>query len=415
MKARIFLLFSIHLISISFINAQITIGSDLKPNHGAILDLKQHEPTVDNTTATKGIGIPRVNLTTPSALSDISDAAGLEVEHTGLVVYNLNKCLNKVGKDNGIYVWSGTEWHALNNNIVRSADVYELSDTRAGVTETYNYRMFGTAGIWMTENMRATHYSNGDPISIHNGTRQFTTPTYAYPSSTVAGWNTPITSYDENPKQGLLYNWIAATMYSGGKSASDQGQNTGSTPSGNEVETDTSLGTQDYRNYYVVQGICPDGWHVPSDREWNDLEREIYQNADKYSTYTKAEVTDWNSSDSWLPAWESDDTNYRGSSILDKGHGLAMQHPCNLTNTNYSLGTSIISKEGGFSVLLTGNVNSGSASSYGSSSFMWSSSSGGSNIGYARQWGQGDQKVARNRTYRDSYYSVRCKKNDLNP
>lgn len=416
MKLRIFLLLFLIPISFSITQAQVTIGSEINPNAGAMLDLKQYAPGSDNTTATKGLGLPRVNLTTPNALSDIADAVGFEVEHTGLVVYSLNKCLNKTGRDNGVYVWTGSEWQALNAKIVRSSDVYELSDTRAGITETYTYSRFGDAGIWMTENMRATHYADGTIINLHDGGNQYATPAYAYPSSTIDGWNTPSTSYDQNPKQGLLYNWAAATNnYNTVKSRTNQGQNAGTSPSGNEVETDNNLAIQDYRNYYVVQGICPDGWHVPSDREWNELEKEIYENADKYSTYTNAEVVGWNSSDPWLATWESDDANWRGSNT-SVGHGFAMQHSCFLMNTSYSGGTSKLSEEGGFSILLTGSVNTSSMGAYGTSSFIWSSSGGSNdNIGYTRQWNRGQVKVSRDRTYRRNLHSVRCKKNDLNP
>lgn len=91
---------------------------------------------------------------------------------------------------------------------------------------------------WMRENLRTTHTSMGEPISD-----------YAYP-------NHPENNYGYNSDvsvavtYGLLYNWNA--MMNGGTSSN-------AVPSG-------------------VQGICPDGWHLPSDREWKNL--EIYAGMD---------------------------------------------------------------------------------------------------------------------------------------
>lgn len=95
------------------LKAQVTIGSGLEPNKGALLDLKEKEPTnpvVDNSTATKGLGMPRVKLTILTAITDISQAVGKEEEHTGLMVYNVNTAN---GIFPGLYVWDGTRWRSL--------------------------------------------------------------------------------------------------------------------------------------------------------------------------------------------------------------------------------------------------------------------------------------------------------------
>lgn len=76
--------------------------------------------------------------------------------------------------------------------------------------------------IWMAENLRTTRYADGTTIS----------GAYAYDNS------------DENADNyGKLYTWDAVM---GGSASSDQN------PSG-------------------VQGVCPNGWHVPSDAEWTQL------------------------------------------------------------------------------------------------------------------------------------------------
>jgi hypothetical protein len=112
--------------------AQVTIGSGIEPEGGVLLDLKQKIPSADNTTAIKGLLLPRVILsdlnrlypmyeTTPgsgvpnSDYDDATEKAGLDARHTGLTVYNLNKCFSGAsGKGGpGVYTWSGTEWQYL--------------------------------------------------------------------------------------------------------------------------------------------------------------------------------------------------------------------------------------------------------------------------------------------------------------
>ena len=76
--------------------------------------------------------------------------------------------------------------------------------------------------IWMAENLKTTHYSNGNTI----------TEVYVY-------------NNDENNVAiyGRLYTWAAAMS---GTASSN------TNPSG-------------------VQGVCPTGWHLPSDAEWTEL------------------------------------------------------------------------------------------------------------------------------------------------
>jgi uncharacterized protein (TIGR02145 family) len=75
--------------------------------------------------------------------------------------------------------------------------------------------------IWMGENLRSTHYSDGSPIAYFN-----------YDNDTA---NVPI--------YGRLYNWVAAM--NGEESSNANPSN--------------------------VQGIAPVGWHLPSKAEWQQL------------------------------------------------------------------------------------------------------------------------------------------------
>ena len=89
--------------------------------------------------------------------------------------------------------------------------------------------------VWMSENLRTTRYANGDPIPM--GVESSTDPCRYAPDG------------DESqvPVYGYLYNW-SAVMH--GETSSN------AVPSG-------------------VQGICPNGWHVPSDSEWTAMENSI--------------------------------------------------------------------------------------------------------------------------------------------
>jgi len=94
------------------------------------------------------------------------------------------------------------------------------------------YRTLEINGMrWMAENLRTTHYADGSPIARGEVTDKDTTVACYF-------------DYGNNPdsvrKYGLLYTWAAAVR--------DTGKTTAS-----------------------VQGVCPDGWHLPNDAEWTAM------------------------------------------------------------------------------------------------------------------------------------------------
>ncbi|MCR4872520.1 MAG: hypothetical protein K5885_03130 [Bacteroidales bacterium] len=93
---------------------------------------------------------------------------------------------------------------------------------------TYTTVQIG-AQCWMAENLRSTRYADGTPIAV--GTDTSSTTAYRY-----APGNNPVATY------GYLYNWTAVTR-----------------------------GVSSSASNPIVQGICPSGWHVPSDAEWTEL------------------------------------------------------------------------------------------------------------------------------------------------
>ena len=108
------------------------------------------------------------------------------------------------------------------------AAFYE-QDCDCGVVYDFDGNIYQTVVIgnqcWMKENLRTTHYSDGTEIAAAT-----------------------IYDYEGDPQNtvvyGKLYTWAGAMNGELSSSAN---------PSG-------------------VQGVCPDGWHLPSDSEWMELE-----------------------------------------------------------------------------------------------------------------------------------------------
>ena len=146
---------------------------------------------------------------------------------------------------------------------------------------------------WMRENLRTTRYADGTPIEHGNGG-----------SDTTAFWYYPMGDAANKPNYGLLYNWPAVVRGVMGSAAN---------PSG-------------------VQGICPDGWHVPSDAEWTQLTDYVstqseYVCGGNYINIAKAMVSTmgWDLSSLGNPCLAGNDTpatnNTTGFGALPAGYG----------------------------------------------------------------------------------------------
>jgi uncharacterized protein (TIGR02145 family) len=157
--------------------------------------------------------------------------------------------------------------------------------------------------IWMAENLKTTRYSNGtalvDGTGITNISGDYTTKYWFV--------------YADNPANknlyGLLYTWAAVMN---GASSSD------ANPSG-------------------VQGVCPAGWHVPSDEEWKQLEiylgmsasevdNEGWRGTDEGGKLKEIGTTFWSSPNTGA-------TNKSGFTALAGGHRTN-------ANTFVNMGTS---------------------------------------------------------------------------
>ena len=175
----------------------------------------------------------------------------------------------------------------------------------AATVTDYDGNVYNTVQIgsqcWMRENLRTTRYADGTPIPANDSTTSFTDPYY----------------YDNNSsemplaKRGYLYNWPAAMR---------------STTSSNAIPSG-------------VQGVCPTGWHLPSDAEFTQLTDYVssvsdYQCSGNSSNIAKAlaSTLGWNTSTNSCAAGNTPSTNnatgfsavptgcFRGSSFIYEGN-----------------------------------------------------------------------------------------------
>lgn len=401
---------------------QVTIGSDMEPSKGALLQLKDgtvlgSDPLVN---ASKGFSLPRVKLLNlkPTNAQELAQSIGnttgsYDIDaHIGLLVYNSepplfnNQTCKWEGQPIGLYLWDGLEWQLMSpkEETTKGTDVRTITDDPISSTLTisytdpdlsttettsYRYSSFGSAGVWMTQNLATKYLPDGTKVTKQLG-ENLKSPRFITPNN-IDENDTRINNTD---KYGFLYNWVAA-MAGSDCAQIDQGQVPGTIPGANEVEV-FSGGS--------VQGICPKGWHLPSDREWNELEKEITTKMNLYTNPAMSALL-------WNPDWEygmssSPGFGFRGAT--PDGHGKAMKSQrsvvASLTN-----GASKNATDGGFDILLVGDALS-NVINYGEYGYFWSSSSFDATKAFNRYFSRQLSQVARIYITRGYFFSVRCKK-----
>ena len=209
----------------------------------------------------------------------------------------------------------------------------------------YNTIQIGNQ-CWMKENLRTKKYANGTPISQGSSTT----------STTTAYWNYPTDSSSNMSTYGLLYNWKAVMGSSSSSSAN---------PSG-------------------VQGICPTGWHMPSDAEWKQMEMAVGM------SQSDADNTGWRGD---IAARLCGNTGWTSSS-----------------NDNAAGNTSAAGRNSsGFSALPAGYYLGGYGN-FGYGANFWSSTEASSTDAYSRYLNYVTSGVYRNGSSKKYGYSVRCLK-----
>ena len=167
--------------------------------------------------------------------------------------------------------------------------VYGPPECGGATTVTFDDYTYDLVAIgsqcWFAENLRTEHYANGDAIPGNLTDSEWT--------STSSGAQT-------------VYGEGSSTVYSGSE---DEVTN---------LETYGRL-----YNWYAVddsRGLCPSGWHVPTDGEWMTLEMELGMTSSEANS-TGGRGTDqgaqMKSSSSDEPSWNG--TNTSGFSALPGG------------------------------------------------------------------------------------------------
>lgn len=197
-----------------------------------------------------------------------SNENGTEAKGGGAYITNDGSLLNCVvcynRADNG-YGVAGMSGNAINNTIVQNYA------TNCGTLTDYDDNEYQTVMIgsqcWMRENLRVTHYADGTAVAAGEQT-----------SSTTAYYYNPGTSASETETFGLLYNLRAARRAS-------HDTYTDNNPSG-------------------MQGICPAGWHLPSNAEFEQMvnflahdAQNLCQNATANVGKSLASTQNWQTSD----------------------------------------------------------------------------------------------------------------------
>jgi uncharacterized protein (TIGR02145 family) len=237
-------------------------------------------------------------------------------------------------------------------------------------TITYNGYNYSTVPIgsqcWMAENLRTRTYSDGTEIRFDNsgsangyssswfgtGLEYGAYTIYANDSVGTQTTSSNLSIY------GYLYNWYAAKGIS---TASGQ-----------------------------IKNICPDGWHVPTDSDWNKLVKSIHSGADTTaSTSTATQSTT------------------AGGKMKSIGDNTASTGLWKSPNTGAD-------DSSGFSALPGGSRNTvGSFNKIRDAAFFWSATQIGTFSGdnaWSRQLSYNDSSVTRNNSLRAIGGSIRCLK-----
>lgn len=205
-------------------------------------------------------------------------------------------------------------------------------------SHSYHTVLIGSQ-CWMKENLRTICYATTESIQYGGNVSYGTNaPRYYYPGNNVNNVET----------YGLLYNWYAVMNVSGWAEPTSQ------------------------------QGICPDGWHVPSDLEWQVLEETVGMSPDNLNSTGYRDT---------IGGILSGDIGWQEDTIPNS--------PGNYSDPNHN--------RSGFSALPAGNTDSG----VGSGADFWTSSTY-TNSEYAYDRWIASPRVGRFPCSKEKWFSVRC-------
>ena len=240
---------------------------------------------------------------------------------------------------------------AVDNSGDDGVDFITISLNEIGTVTDYDGNIYNWSRIgeqtWMIENLKSTHYSDGTEIPLVESV-------YGWENldDTDKGYSYFENSASNSDVYGALYNW-AAVMNN--ENSSDN------IPSG-------------------VQGVCPTGWHLPSDAEWKEI--EVFLGMDTVDV---------------------DNIGWRGVNQSGKMKEAGTEH-WDSPNTGAT-------NESGFTALPGGyRIYYGTFNELGFGAYFWSATEFNGSQSWKRYFHADNKTVGRKMELKNSGFSVRCVK-----
>ncbi len=200
--------------------------------------------------------------------------------------------------------------------------------------------------VWTAMNIRSTKYSDGTPIPLVEEENDWAAMSDVFKAYCYYNNDHALGEMD-----GALYTWAAAT-------------------NGHPGSNDVPSG---------VQGVCPAGWHLPSDEEWKMFEMILGMNEDEVNGF-----------------------EYRGA-----GQGGKLKETVNWTEPNEGA-----TNESGFNARPSGSRETiGRFGNYGTSTDYWTSTGSGEAAAFFRRLSSEAGEIFRSGEPVKKGFSVRCVKN----
>lgn len=197
MKKQIYFLLLVLLASAINVDAQVAINTDGGSADGsAMLEVKS---------TAKGFLPPR--MTEAQRIAINSPAAGL-------IIYQTDET-------SGYYYYTGSSWVGLTGTGAGAIAASALIDCDGNDYPTISIG----SQVWMAENLKVTHYKNGDAIP-------HVTSSLSWSGLSSGAYCWYDNDQSSNEKYGALYNWYTVND---------------------------------------SRGLCPEGWHIPTHAEWTTL------------------------------------------------------------------------------------------------------------------------------------------------
>jgi len=232
-------------------------------------------PTVEIVNPQEGSSIMRGEIVPVKAMAEDKDGSITE-----LSIYLQGEEVGTAEASTLVYNWNTADLELIkyvlsavatdDDDQSDAANMIVLLDTPGGLNPDLSYgsvsdvdgNSYGTIEIgtqvWMAENLKVSHYPDGEPITQISDEGEWNAMNF---DAQAYCWYNNLTEYSDT--SGALYTWAAAMN---GELSSEN------IPSG-------------------VQGVCPDGWHIPSDAEWKVLEMFLGMSQTETDNY------DWRGSD----------------------------------------------------------------------------------------------------------------------